>query len=100
MINYAKKNRIKFLSSPFDEESISLLNKYNLDFIKIPSGEIDNFPYLKKLGKIKKKIILSTGMSPLKEVRLAINTVTRYGLKRRIFLYCIVILLIHQNLQI
>ena len=83
LINYAKKNRIKFLSSPFDEESISLLNKYNLDFIKIPSGEIDNFPYLKKLGKIKKKIILSTGMSTLKEVSLAINTLTRYGLKRK-----------------
>ena len=83
LINYAKKNKIKFLSSPFDQDSITFLNKFNLDFIKIPSGEIDNFPYLKKIGKIKKKIILSTGMSTLKEVNLAINTIIKYGSKRK-----------------
>ena len=83
LINYAKINKIKFLSSPFDEESITLLNKYNLDFIKIPSGEIDNFPYLRNLGKLKKKIILSTGMSTLKEINLAIKTLTKYGTKMR-----------------
>ena len=49
------KKKIKFLSSPFDNESLSLLSKLNLDFIKVPSGEIDNYPFLKELGKLKKR---------------------------------------------
>ena len=56
LIKYAKRENIKFLSSPFDEESITLLNKLKLDFIKIPSGEINNYPYLKKLAGLIKKL--------------------------------------------
>ena len=70
MIKYSKLKKIKFLSSPFDIESIKFLKKFNLEFIKIPSGEINNYPYLKFLGKLNKKIILSTGMSNLKEVSM------------------------------
>ena len=55
LINHSKKKKIKFLSTAFEEKSLSLLKKYNLDYIKIPSGEITNYPFLKKISKIKKK---------------------------------------------
>ena len=71
------------MSSPFDNESLSLLSKLNLDFIKVPSGEIDNYPFLKELGKLKKKVILSTGMSNLSEIGNAISILCRYGTKRK-----------------
>ncbi len=83
LISYAKSKRIKFLSSPFDIESIFFLNKFDLDYIKIPSGEIDNLPYLKELGKLDKKIILSTGISDLNEVEVAIKTLNKYGTNKK-----------------
>ena len=82
LIKYSKLKKIKFLSSPFDIESIKFLKKFNLEFIKIPSGEINNYPYLKFLGKLNKKIILSTGMSNLKEVSDAIKILIRFGTKK------------------
>jgi N,N'-diacetyllegionaminate synthase len=55
LINHSKKRNIQFISSPFDEESIELLNNLQLEILKIPSGEITNLPYLKHIGKLKKK---------------------------------------------
>ena len=55
LIYYSKKNKIKFISSPFDIRSIEFLKKFKLDYIKVPSGEINNLPYLKVLAKTKKK---------------------------------------------
>ena len=55
LISHSKKNKIKLISSPFDIKSIKFLKKFNLDFIKVPSGEINNLPYLKAVGKLKKK---------------------------------------------
>ena len=54
-------------------KSLNLLNKFKLDYIKIPSGEITNYPFLKKISKLNKKILLSTGMSTLKEIKQALN---------------------------
>lgn len=68
LINYCNKKGIIFLSSPFDLESIDLLDNLNLKTFKIPSGEITNLPYLKRIGSLDKNIILSTGMSTLKEI--------------------------------
>ena len=73
LIEYSKKKKIKFLSTAFDLKSLNLLNKYKLDYIKIPSGEITNYPFLKKISKLNKKILLSTGMSTLKEIKQALN---------------------------
>ena len=56
---------IQFLSSPFDLDSIDLLNNLKLEIFKIPSGEITNVPYLRKIGGLRKKVILSTGMANL-----------------------------------
>ena len=62
LIKYSNNKNIHFLSSPFDHESIDLLSELGLEIIKIPSGEITNLPYLKYIGKLDKKLILSTGM--------------------------------------
>tara|TARA_X000000950_G_C13860676_1_gene638598 strand:+ start:586 stop:1587 length:1002 start_codon:yes stop_codon:yes gene_type:complete len=83
IIERCKSKKIKFLSSPFDLKSIHLLKKLKLKLIKIPSGEITNIPYLKEIAKLKKKIILSTGMSNLKEVTRAVKILIKNGVKRK-----------------
>ena len=80
---YCSKKKIGFLSTPFDIESIKLLNKIKLKCFKIPSGEITNLPYLREIGKLKKKIIISTGMSNLKEVESAIKILVKSGTNRK-----------------
>lgn len=70
---------IKFLSTPFDHPSIEELNSIGMDIFKIPSGEITNKPYLEKIGALRKKVILSTGMSNMEEVKRAFNTLIDAG---------------------
>lgn len=80
---YCQKKKIKFLSSAFDIESIKFLkNTVKMDFYKVPSGEITNYPYLKFLGKLNKKVLLSTGMSNLKEINFAVRTLVKSGTKK------------------
>tara|TARA_Y100000389_G_C17425314_1_gene499213 strand:+ start:463 stop:1467 length:1005 start_codon:yes stop_codon:yes gene_type:complete len=80
---YCQKKKIKFLSSAFDIESIKFLkNTVKMDFYKVPSGEITNYPYLKFLGKLNKKVLLSTGMSKLKEINFAVRTLVKSGTKK------------------
>ncbi|RDU73855.1 N-acetylneuraminate synthase [Helicobacter anseris] len=82
LIQHCKKVGIEFLSTPFDFESIELLDKLGIQTFKIPSGEITNLPYLRKIGKFNKNIILSTGMSNLGEIETAISILTDAGTKR------------------
>ena len=82
LINYSKNKNIKFLSSPFDHDSIDLLNDLRLKMFKIPSGEITNLPYLRHIGKLNKKIILSTGMSNMNEVKSALDVLVNSGTKK------------------
>mgnify|MGYP001381971055 CR=1 FL=1 len=79
---YCKNKRIIFLSSPFDHESIDLLKDLGLDIFKIPSGELTNLPYLRHIGKLNKKIILSTGMSNINEIKNALNILINSGTKK------------------
>lgn len=79
LIDHCKKSNIKFLSSPFDHESIDMLYKLDMDIFKIPSGEITNLPYLRHLGSLRKEIILSTGMSDLSDVENALNVLIKSG---------------------
>ena len=80
--NYCKKKKINFLLSVFDHISVKKLNKFKLKFIKIPSGEINNYPLLKAIAKLKKKIILSTGMSNLSEIKNTLNILKKYKVKK------------------
>ena len=79
LLSYCNKKEIQFLSSPFDLDSIDTLNELGLDILKIPSGEIINLPYLRKIGKLNKKVILSTGMSDLGEIEDALDVLTENG---------------------
>ncbi len=79
LIEYCNQKNIIFLSSPFDHDSINLLNKLGLKIFKIPSGEITNLPYLRYIGSLGKKVILSTGMSTLDEVGEALSILMEAG---------------------
>ena len=80
---YCKKKKIKFLSTPFDLKSIDFLKSLNMKYFKIPSGEITNLPYLIKVAKLKKKVILSTGMANLIEIKKALKILTSHGTKKK-----------------
>ena len=82
LIDYCNRKNIKFLSTAFDHDSIDLLAELNIPFYKIPSGEITNLPYLRHVGSMGKPIIMSTGMSTLEEVRVAMNVLLDMGIKK------------------
>lgn len=82
LIDYCKQKNIRFLSTAFDLESIDLLNSLQLDLFKIPSGEITNLPYLKKIGALKKNVIISTGMCIMSEINDAIEALNKAGTER------------------
>lgn len=82
LIAYCHDKNILFLSTPFDHDSIELLNDLGLETFKIPSGEITNLPYLRHIGRLDKRIILSTGMANLGEVEAAIHVLVDAGTQR------------------
>ncbi len=88
LMEYCKYKGIQFLSTPFDIESIDLLAQLGINIFKIPSGEITNLPYLKKIGSLKKKVILSTGMSDLNEIEDAIQVLRQEGTDDITVLHC------------
>jgi len=79
LIAYCQEKDIMFLSTPFDHDSIDMLNDLGLEIFKIPSGEITNLPYLRHIGSLSKKVVLSTGMSNLKEVGDALSILINAG---------------------
>ena len=83
LINYCKQKKIRFLSSPFDIDSIDMLHELRLDVLKIPSGEITNLPYLEKIGALNKSIIMSTGMAELVEVKEALGILVNAGTNKK-----------------
>ncbi|MFC4386551.1 N-acetylneuraminate synthase [Gracilibacillus marinus] len=85
---YAENKGILFLSSPFDLESIDDLNKLGIDLFKIPSGEITNLPYLRKIAKLNKPIIISTGMATLGEIEAALEVLKKNGASNITVLHC------------
>jgi len=76
---YCDQKNIAFLSTPFDMPSIETLVELDMPIFKIPSGEITNLPYLKRIGELGKEVILSTGMSRLGEVEDALMVLTQAG---------------------
>lgn len=73
---------IGFVSTPFDLVSIDCLEPLGMDFWKIPSGEITNLPYLRKIGRMGQKIVMSTGMSTMAEVETAVRILEKAGTPR------------------
>lgn len=79
LLEYSKACNIGFFSTGFDIESIEMLVRLGQDLFKIPSGEITNLPLLRYIGKLSKKIILSTGMSDMTEIEEAITALEIAG---------------------
>lgn len=86
--DYCDQKGIKFMSSAFDLDSIDLLNEIGLDIWKIPSGEITNYPYLKKIAELNQKIIMSTGMANLSEIESALDLLKENGATDISVLHC------------
>lgn len=82
LMQYCQKKGIKFFSTAFDRDSIDFLHYLNLGLWKIPSGEITNYPYLKKIAQYQEPVILSTGMCELEDVSAAMDVLLKYGVKR------------------
>ena len=85
---YCEKKGILFLSTPFDLDSIDFLDDMNIFCWKIPSGEITNLPYLIKIAKTNRDVIMSTGMCDLEEVRNAVQILRKYGNGTITLLHC------------
>lgn len=85
---YCEAKDIEFLSTGFDFESIEFLSNLGMKKWKIPSGEITNLPYLIKIAKYNKPVILSTGMSTIEEIREAIKVLKKYGSGEITVLHC------------
>lgn len=88
LISYCNQKGIMFLSTPFDIGSLEFLVQCGVDIIKIPSGEITNYPYLRAVGRTGKKVIISSGMSTLDEVRNAVKVLKDNGSKELTVLHC------------
>ncbi len=79
LIKYCNSKNIMFLSTPFDHDSIELLSDLGLEIFKVPSGEITNLPYLRHIGSLNKKVILSTGMADMGEIEDALDVLINAG---------------------
>nr|WP_306810771.1 N-acetylneuraminate synthase [Campylobacter helveticus] len=88
LMKHCKKHNIAFLSTPFDLESVAFLQSLNLSYVKIPSGEITNLPYLKAVARCKKKVLLSTGMANLAEIEAALEILRKNGTRDITLLHC------------
>lgn len=82
LLTYCESKKIKFLSTAFDDESIDLLKSLGIIIGKIPSGEITNLPYLRKMAVTFPKIILSTGMCNMDEIQAACEALIGAGVHR------------------
>jgi N,N'-diacetyllegionaminate synthase len=90
LLDFCRQSGTEFLSSPFDLTAIELLSTIGLNIWKVPSGEITNLPYLRKIGSLGQTVILSTGMADLGEIEDAIDVLDSAGTSRDkiILLHC------------
>jgi N,N'-diacetyllegionaminate synthase len=82
LIAHCNTREIQFFSTGFDIESVELLAELGLDRFKIPSGEITNMPYLRRIGGYGKPVILSSGMATLGEIEAALDVLDGAGTPR------------------
>ena len=90
LIDYCRELGILFFSTAFDSESIDYLHSLNLGLWKIPSGEVTNYPFLRRVAAFNEKTILSTGMCEMQDVRNAVEALYENGLSKEnlILLHC------------
>jgi N-acetylneuraminate synthase/N,N'-diacetyllegionaminate synthase len=89
LIDHCREVKIEFLSSPFDEESVDLLDAMGISQFKVPSGEITNLPLLQHIARKRRPVILSTGMATLGEVEEAVHALHAAGAAQITLLHCV-----------
>nr|WP_311195911.1 N-acetylneuraminate synthase family protein [Antarcticibacterium sp. 1MA-6-2] len=82
LIDYCNSKSIKFLSTGFDLDSLEFLDNLGIELFKVPSGELTNLIYLRKIASFGKTVVLSTGMANMQEVEAAFNVLTSEGIKK------------------
>jgi len=82
LIDYCTQKGVKFLSTGFDFESLEFLAQLGITIAKIPSGEITNLPYLRKVANLFPEVILSTGMATISEIKDAVKVLTDNGVSK------------------
>jgi N,N'-diacetyllegionaminate synthase len=82
LIDYCKAKNIQFLSTPFDLDSIDFLKSIGIKLGKIPSGEITNLPYLRKMAQSFEKLVMSTGMTSMDELKSSLNVLLKSGVSK------------------
>jgi N-acetylneuraminate synthase len=86
--DYCDQKNIGFLSTGFDDQSVRFIDNLGVEYHKIPSGEITNLPYLQLVGSLRKKVILSTGMATLDEVKTSVKVLKDSGTNEITILHC------------
>jgi N,N'-diacetyllegionaminate synthase len=82
LIDHCRQRKIEFFSTAFDIDSLDYLMQLGMERVKVPSGEITNLPYLRRIGSFGKPVILSTGMSNLGDIEAALNVLELAGTPR------------------
>ncbi len=89
LFSYARKKKIECFSTPFDESAVDFLEKLNCPYYKVSSFEMTDLPLVKKIAKTKKKMIISTGMANIDEIKKTYDVAKKNGAKEIILLYCV-----------
>jgi N,N'-diacetyllegionaminate synthase len=79
---HAEQLGLIFMSSAFSVAGVTILDDLGMSIYKVPSGELTNLPYLRKVASVAKQVILSTGMANLKEIEIALNILQQQGLSK------------------
>lgn len=85
---YCSEIGVGFISTPFDLDSLDFLETLNMDFWKVPSGEMTNLPYLEAIAHTGRKVIMSTGMCEMEEIKKAVSVLEENGTKEILLLHC------------
>lgn len=85
---YCEECGVGFISTPFDLDSIAFLDKLNMDFWKVPSGEITNLPYLEAIAQTGRAVVMSTGMCNIDEIKEAVEVLEQNGVGEIALLHC------------
>jgi N,N'-diacetyllegionaminate synthase len=90
LIKYCQEKKINFLSTPFDIDSIDYLKSLGIKLGKIPSGELTNLPFLRRMAQSFEELIISTGMSSMEEIAEALSVIMKTGfdIKNISILHC------------
>ena len=83
LARYATERGVSFASTAFDHASLDLVKDLGVDFLKVPSGEMTNLPYLRRVGRTGMPVIASTGMCTMNEIGAAVDVLLEHGTKKK-----------------